>query len=144
MPHLSRYKLSTGQIEHLAERIVGVVLRIRDRKGLLEFFDDLLTTTEKAMLGKRMLIAFFLEHGHSYAEISNVLKVSETTIGMISERLQHGGRGFRLAIQKLEREEEFEKIIQATKRVFQKIKRMRMPPKIGPGRWHFLDADNEL
>lgn len=138
MPHLSRYKLSSEQINHLAERIVSAALYIRDRKGLMLFFDDLLTTTEKAMLGKRMLIVMFLERGYSYAEISNTLKVSEATIGTMSERLQKGGEGFRLVLKKLEKEEEIEKILQKVKQIFQNFLRTPSPSIAGPGRWRFL------
>lgn len=140
MPHLSRYKLSSKQINHLAERIVSAALYIRDRKGLMLFFDDLLTTTEKAMLGKRMLIAVFLEHGYSYAEISNILKVSAATIGTISERLQKGGDGFRLALRKLEREEAIEKMLQRVKQVFQSFLRRPVPPIADRGRRRFSQA----
>ncbi|KKW28435.1 MAG: hypothetical protein UY71_C0022G0016, partial [Parcubacteria group bacterium GW2011_GWB1_52_7] len=57
MPRLSRYKLSSQHIDELGGRIVDAALLVRDREGLTLFFNDLLTFTEKAMLGKRMLIA---------------------------------------------------------------------------------------
>jgi len=111
MPRLSRYKLSSQHIDELGGRIVDAALLVRDREGLTLFFNDLLTFTEKAMLGKRMLIALFLENGYSYAEISKWLKVGYTTINSISDRLHNDGRGFRLVIKKLEREKKVKEII---------------------------------
>jgi len=133
MPRLSRYKLSSQHIDELGGRIVDAALLVRDREGLTLFFNDLLTFTEKAMLGKRMLIALFLENGYSYAEISKWLKVGYTTINSISDRLHNDGRGFRLVIKKLEREKKVKEIIHNIERIFKNL-----PSQVGSGRWSFL------
>ena len=133
MPRLSRYKLSSQHIDELGGRIVDAALLVRDREGLTLFFNDLLTFTEKAMLGKRMLIALFLESGYSYAEISRWLKVGYTTINSISDRLHSDGRGFRLVIKKLEREKKVKEIIHNIERIFKNL-----PSQVGSGRWSFL------
>ena len=76
MPKVSKHTLSPEKIKTLAERLAKTVLLLRDEKSLQSFFNDLLTPSEKIMLGKRLLIALFLERGHSYLDISRMLKVS--------------------------------------------------------------------
>lgn len=112
MTKVSRFKLSSEQINQLSKRIAIAVSSLRDRDMVMMFFDDLLTSTEKIMLGKRILIALLLEKGKPYGEIGSVVKVSQTTIAAVSERLQRGGTGLRRAIQYLEKEEKIERMLE--------------------------------
>jgi len=137
MPHQSRYRLTADQIDQLSQRLVAAVSLIRERNHLAQFFNDLLTATEQVMLGKRLLIALFLEKGRSYAEISRVLSVGEQTIAAVSERLERDGRGFRLVLQKLEKEDKFEKLFAEVTKGFADFAK-KLPRKAGPGRWRFL------
>ena len=137
MPHQSRYRLTTNQINQLSQKLVAAVSQIRERDGLVQFFNDLLTTTERIMLGKRLLIALFLGQGRSYAEIRRVLKVGEQTIATVSERLQRDGRGFRLVLQKLEKEEKLDKLFMEITKGFGDLVK-QLPRKAGRGRWRFL------
>ncbi|MEK7067194.1 MAG: Trp family transcriptional regulator [Patescibacteria group bacterium] len=108
MTKISRFKLSSEQIHQLNQRMISAVASLREKKALNLFFDDLLTMTEKIMLGKRLLIALLLERGYSYGAVSVLMKVSQGTIHAVSTRLQKGGTGFRLAIKNLEKEEKIE------------------------------------
>ncbi|MBI2054491.1 MAG: helix-turn-helix domain-containing protein [Candidatus Sungbacteria bacterium] len=131
MTRISRYPLTSRQIEELSQRIIDTVTLMRSKEELALFFNDLLTRTEKIMLGKRLLIAFFLQRGYSYAEISRWLKVSQTTISSIKENLERDGRGFRVAMKKLEKEIKIE-------RIFERIKQgLNVMPPMGKGRWRF-------
>jgi uncharacterized protein YerC len=105
MPHVSRYKLSNNQINLLSQRVIEAVLLIKNKRDLEMFFSDLLSSTEKIMLGKRLLIAIMIENAYSYAEIGHTLGVSDSTISSMSERLKIDGRGLRLAIKQLDRRE---------------------------------------
>lgn len=124
MPRLSRYKLSVEQIQALAERIVSASFLIQNRDGMQLFFNDLLTYTEKAMLGKRIIIAMMLEKNYQYMDIKRILKVSNTTIAAVHERLQKDGKGLRLGLRGLERQEKIEKFIERFSSAF---KGFRMP-----------------
>lgn len=129
---MSQFKLSSKDVEHLAEQIVESALQARSKEGLTLFFNDLLTRTEKAMFGKRILIAIFLEKGYTYIEISRWLKVSQTTVNSIRARLDNDGRGLRLVISRLERQKKIDQIIGTIKKMLDRI-----PKKSGP-RWKFL------
>ena len=72
MPHLSRYKLSPDQLAHLSERLVTTVLLLPNRNGLRSFLADLLSPTEQAMIGKRLMIMLLLKKEYSFVDISNL------------------------------------------------------------------------
>ena len=112
MPHISKYKLSKDQIDQLSQHIINASFLIRDRSDLNLFFGDLLTTTEKIMLGKRLLIAMMIERGRAYMDIRRMLGVSDPTIAIISEQLKKDGRGFRSAIKQLRRKEKIDAILE--------------------------------
>lgn len=132
MSKLSQRSRSPRVIEHLSAQIVDAALALRSREDFALFFDDLLTRTEKAMLGKRILIAVFLEKGFSYVEIEQALKVSQATISAVSERLERDGRGLRTVIRALERRKRIEEIVDQVKKIFESL-----PKKYGP-RWRLL------
>lgn len=62
---------------------------------------DLLTPTERIMLAKRLAIAAFLIEGLPYHAISEMLKVSTSTIGRVNLWLKTAGDGYRLVIEKI-------------------------------------------
>jgi TrpR-related protein YerC/YecD len=109
MTRVSRFKLSSEQVDQLSHRLIGAISSLQNKEALFLFFDDLLTRTEKIMLGKRLLIAILLEKGYSYNDISSIVKVSQVTISRMSEQLQRSGKGFRLAIAHLDKKEKVEK-----------------------------------
>src|SRR3989344_4235773 len=98
MAKLSRKSKNAGEINSLAGRLIEAVALLRNKEEISSFFNDLLTSSEKGMLGKRILIAMFLENGYSYGEIERVLKVSQATIGTVSNILQQSGNGLRLIL----------------------------------------------
>ena len=64
---------------------------------------DLLSTTEREVIAKRVAIAIFLDKGRSYENIKNTLKVSSATIASVHENM--GNPGMQLALQKIKAEE---------------------------------------
>ncbi len=122
MPRLSRYPLTPKQVDELAAHIVDGVFLIRNKETLNFFFQDLLTRTEKAMLGKRILIALLLEKEYSYKDIRRWLKVSENTIANIRERLEKDGRGFRAVLKALGRREKVEALFERFRSLFEGLR----------------------
>src|SRR3989344_2089095 len=129
MPHISKYKLSKDKIDQLSQHIINASFLIRDRRDLNLFFGDLLTTTEKIMLGKRLLIAMMIERGRAYMDIRRMLGVSDPTIAIISEQLKKDGRGFRSAIKQLRRKEKIDAILERFGKALEALSRR---PRIRP------------
>ena len=54
------------------------------------FLDELLTSTEKVMLGKRLAAVAILSQGVSPYQTGKILQLSETTTGRFSEQIEKG------------------------------------------------------
>ncbi|OHA06206.1 MAG: hypothetical protein A2934_05710 [Candidatus Sungbacteria bacterium RIFCSPLOWO2_01_FULL_47_10] len=95
MPQVSRRKLEKDVMEKILATLFESLLKINDGNLVKEFLDDFLTPTEKIMLAKRLAAAYFLEQGHGYRFISEVLKMSPTTVNTVHKQLILRGAGYR-------------------------------------------------
>jgi uncharacterized protein YerC len=87
---------------------------LRGRKAMKLFLRDLLTESERIMLGRRILIARQLIEGKTYKEIANSMGVGMDTVGRVQKWLSDQLPGYENAIKEMEKE--FEK--RAKKRLY--------------------------
>ncbi len=66
--------------------------------------DELLTKTEKIMIAKRISIAYLLAQNYDYRTISQVLKVSTSTVGSIGAKYKYSESLTKIINQLLENE----------------------------------------
>lgn len=109
MPHLSRHPLKQAVYQEITQELGWLLTSIGSEGEMIQFLGDLLTKTEKTMLAKRLTIARLLLRGWSWNQICDFLKVSRSTVNRLQNWLEGGGKGFRLAVKKLDRKEEIEK-----------------------------------
>ena len=77
---------------------------LKGRDAIKLFLRDLLTPSERVMLGRRIIIARMLIAGESYDEIGERLRVGRATIGRVHRWLTDQFPGFENAIKEMERE----------------------------------------
>lgn len=77
---------------------------IKGRSAVKQFLRDLLTRSERIMLGRRIWIARLLMQGVSYDAITAKLKVGMGTIQRVDRWLKDQFPGFEQAIEGLEKE----------------------------------------
>lgn len=111
MPQVSKYPLSKNTEKRLYELFWETISNLKDSVKTEEFFNDLLSPTEKIMLSKRLAIAVMLINGYDYLTIRSTLKVSPGTIGSISVWLKYSGAGYRKVVERLLKKEKFEDIV---------------------------------
>jgi TrpR-related protein YerC/YecD len=87
----------------LEKSLAQVLADLKNQNESYEFLKDFLTTSERENFAKRLMVAYYLKKGRSYANIKNNLKVSSATIADIATMMK--SRGFELALKKLEAEE---------------------------------------
>lgn len=80
---------------------------MRGREATKLFLRDLLTPSERIMLGRRIIIARMLIAGTSYQEIAKRMRVGMATVGRVHRWLQDQLPGYEQAIKGME--QEFEK-----------------------------------
>jgi uncharacterized protein YerC len=77
---------------------------LRGREAIKLFLRDLLTPSERVMLGRRIIIARMLINGISYDSIGKRLRVGRATVGRIHRWLKDQLPGFENAIKEMEKE----------------------------------------
>lgn len=77
---------------------------VKGRDATKAFLKELLTPSERIMLGRRIWIARLLLAGHTHAEIGEELEVGPNTIARVDKWLQKQMPGYRKAIAELEKE----------------------------------------
>lgn len=77
---------------------------VRGRQAMKLFLKDLLTVSERIMLGRRIWIARLLLQGYNSEEIQRKLKVGQNTVGRIEHWLSDQLPGYEQVIQGLEKE----------------------------------------
>ena len=75
---------------------------LKGRAAMKAFLKDLLTESERIMLGRRVLIARQLLAGRGYDEISEELRVAPNTIRRVDRWLEDQFPGYEDAIQNME------------------------------------------
>jgi uncharacterized protein YerC len=77
---------------------------VKGRAAMKVFLRDLLTPSERIMLGRRIVIARFLLQGKSYRSIQTKLRVGLGTVLNVQRWLKDQMPGYEVAIQGMERE----------------------------------------
>lgn len=108
MPHVSRKPISKDLYKEIVQELWWILTNIRDEREMAMFLGDLLTDTEKLMLAKRLALANLILRGWDWFEICDFLKVSPSTVNHMRHWLNGSGRGFRIAIKRLEKKERWE------------------------------------
>lgn len=106
MTQVSRIPLRKEIEKRIFEIFIASLAKVQTSSEIDDFIGDLLSPTEKIMLAKRLSIAFLLKKQYNQRTISQILKVSLTTVNRISLRMQlSGGKGFQKVIDTIFREE---------------------------------------
>jgi len=81
------------------EVFINSIKNTKSHDEVVDFLNDLLSTSERAMLAKRVSIAFMLlENKYSYEDIIKTLKVSDGTVAKVHAVLALQGKGYRKTI----------------------------------------------
>lgn len=91
MPHISPRKVNN----QILEKIYGILFsavsdRNLSKKQQQAAFGELLTPTEKIMLGKRLVSVSLLSQGISSYRVGKTLNLSQTTVAKFQIKLENG------------------------------------------------------
>lgn len=96
--------LTHSEIRATLDALYTAASAMKGRDAVKLFLRDLLTPSERIMLGRRVIIARMLIAGVSYDEIGERLRVGRATIGRVHHWLQDQLPGFEQAIKEMEKE----------------------------------------
>jgi len=120
MPQVSRYPLSKDIEKRVKEIFLQSISGLKG-KELTQFLDDLLTSTEKTMLIKRIAIAFLLMKNYNYKAICGLLNVSSATVFKAKESLNSKDEGLKKRLEKILKNERLIGMFDKIDEFFEKI-----------------------
>lgn len=100
MPRVNSKQLSPKQKMDLLNLLWIIVVSLKNKEEVKNFFKDLLSETESIMLARRILIAKKLLEEKSYDEIINELKVGNSTVASVHRWLISGFGGYQKALKR--------------------------------------------
>lgn len=86
--------------------LLDAILTLKNREELQRFFDDLCTIQEINSMAQRFEVAQYLDKGLTYAQIADITHASTATISRVNRSLVYGAEGYKLAIERMRKEEE--------------------------------------
>ncbi len=122
MPHISKQLLEKGKFLDIHKQLFRVIADLSRSGRTRAILDQLLTKTEKLMLAKRLAIIFMLDQKESIYAISNILKVSPSTVARMSLLYENGG--YRDILEEMRKQNSF----------WTKLEKI-IPPRVGRNRF---------
>lgn len=89
---------------NIAQQFFKAVLSLKTEQECHSFFEDVCTIKEFQDLAQRLQVAFLLDEGKNYQEISKITSVSSATISRVNRCLVYGDGGYRTVIGRLRKE----------------------------------------
>ena len=86
-----------------AERLMQALVALRSREECHAFLEDICTIKEVQDIAQRLEVAFMLDEGKNYQEISKATGASTATISRINKCLNYGSDGYKLILDRLEK-----------------------------------------
>lgn len=90
----------------IAGQFFAAVLSLKTEEECRAFFDDVCTIKELQDLSQRLEVAFLLDSGKNYQEISKATSVSSATISRVNRCLVYGDGGYRTVIDRAKGEKD--------------------------------------
>lgn len=87
MPHVSKHAIAEKVVQELEERIIAV-LSDTGSKTRNKIFKEILTKTERLMIAKRLAMIYLIQKGTATHTISEMLKVSPSTVARFEYKLE--------------------------------------------------------
>ncbi len=103
MTKISRIKVEPRHLGFFLNNFWSLITLLENKDQVKSFLKDLLTHTEMKMFAKRIQIAKMLLEGYRYNDIRNYVKVTDSTIARISNMLETGGDGLKVAVNFLQK-----------------------------------------
>lgn len=141
MTQVSRHFMNEKIEKKVYEVFINSVKNTKSSEEVIDFLNDLLSPVEKAMLAKRVSVAFMLlEDKYTYDEISKTLKVSFGTIAKIKAVLALQGEGYRKTIGNIM----LKKMVRNSLSEFLDLLTPLPPPHVNIGEWRKSKRQSKL
>ncbi len=104
MAQTSKRKLEKSIEEGVSDLFLKGVSELSGQTESAFFFQDILSSTERTIISKRLTVAFMLLKGYDQRTIAKVLNVSTPTVWRMNEKLKAKGSGVKMFFGRLEKD----------------------------------------
>jgi len=118
MPRVSQNALSKESQVDIMSALVRTLASINQEETIDIFLRDLLTSSERIMLAKRLMVSVFVIRGLSSREICSILKMSKSTVNTIRHDLEKSHSGYRKILDSLLKESQSSKWLRIMNKLF--------------------------
>ncbi len=105
MSQISKRYISKDVSDRIFDLFIKTLLNVKNRNVAENFTRDLFSSTEQIMITKRLSIALLLEKGYDQRTISEILKVSTSTVSHINNTVKNSSDEYKQLIKELLSEE---------------------------------------
>ena len=116
---VSRKKINPAVKNQISNLLYKVIADIKNPDEAKEFLGSFLGKSEQEIIARRLSIAYLLSKGKTYSFIKNNLAVSSTTVATIAKQIDKG-KGFKVALEKIQADEWAEKWSKKISQMFSK------------------------
>lgn len=88
------------------DRLFEAILKLETVEEVYRFMEDLTTIQELKDMGQRFHVATMLDQKQPYHKIAETTSASTATISRVNKSLIYGAEGYRLALDRLKKENE--------------------------------------
>jgi uncharacterized protein YerC len=118
---VSRKKISPTVKKQIYSLLHKVVADLKSSSEAKEFLGSFLGESEQEIITRRLGIAYLLSKGKTYSFIKENLAVSSTTVAAIAKEINKG-KGFKVALEKIQADEWAEKWAKKINQMFKRRK----------------------
>lgn len=119
MTRVSKRQLPTNELARLGDLLNTCVIRLNTKQKSELFLTDFLTTEEKIMLAKRLVIFIMLSQKYDTKTIQQALKVSYETIRTYKMQLRSKNKEFTEIINSLAKQDNTKELLKAISKLLQ-------------------------
>jgi TrpR-related protein YerC/YecD len=98
--------MANGVRNPSTDALFDAILSLETKEECYMFFEDLCTIKEVQDIAQRLEVAFMLDEGKNYQEISKATGASTATISRVKKCLIYGSGGYRTALDRAKEEGE--------------------------------------
>ena len=80
------------------DKLVETIAKLKSKKEIYDFLDDLCTIKEMLEMSKRLEAAKLLSKGENYNKIISKIGISSATLSRVNKALNYGTGGYKKAI----------------------------------------------
>lgn len=102
MAQISKRQLDRSIEEAVSDLFLKGISDLESQTESAFFLQDILSSTEKSIISKRLSVAFMLLRGYDQRTIARILNVSTPTVWRMNEKLKHKGSGVKMFFARLE------------------------------------------